>query len=499
MMKFGIKLRILHLKNNYELRIPNYAFSKSPPEKEPKMKNILLPVLATLIFLSFFSVSAEAQLFRRRISEPQNVSSTAARPTPAEAIPAPANDVKNAEEKKTGSILETPAKTPAAVIGVSILQKESVGTLVLEPAKDDAEDPEEDDEDDTYEEVIVAIPFEMEGTRQVTGEELSGALALPAQRTAESLAEFIFEADALDPSAGSDEASRKAFFSKVAAAKWSAAQEMLKMKDLSPEMLALAVETLLSVAFFEPEIYLEQVKTLPAELRKRNSPAEAWKVEEGLLQLDASLLQQKEMKSPEEKAKLMVKLCHSLIAHLEKGLQEEVAGDMDVLILAVQLQTYTEAFPAAQRCELYSVFYPLTEDREDFDVKRVGLLMKNAVVRLEAEGKTLKMTLTPVSGNAVKIQDFGGKLLLIYFWSPENEISMRELPILLELYDFYHEKGLEIVGVVPGESDDALETLLETVNFPWETVVQEADESAWDESEEAEFERWRKTPAVRLK
>lgn len=365
----------------------------------------------------------------------------------------------------------------------------------LEEEEDEEENPEEFSDD--IPELILTVPFEMEGSLRVSEAELDDALTLPEEKTAENLADFIFRAESLDPDAemGEDESAQNSFFSKIAAAKWNAAWRMMEMKELSPEMLTVAVETLLGVAFHEPEIYLERVRTLPEILRKRDARREAWKVEDGLLQLEASLLSRREFQNEAEKQEVFANFCRSLISLLQKGRKEGVAEEEDMLMPAITLMIYAEMLPTEEKCEFYTDFSAMTENVEDDSVRRCGILMKHAVRRMNSVDKRVKIVFSTASGKKIKTADSSAKMLLLFFWSMENEESLRELSALKAIYPVYHEKGLEILGIALGENSEELAEFLENEAFPWEMVLP-AEEDFLDADED--FAKWQKTPAVFL-
>jgi len=52
-----------------------------------------------------------------------------------------------------------------------------------------------------------------------------------------------------------------------------------------------------------------------------------------------------------------------------------------------------------------------------------------------------------ISGEAIKLSDLRGKVVLLDFWAVDCDPCIRSFPELRELHEKYHDKGLEIVGV----------------------------------------------------
>ncbi len=51
------------------------------------------------------------------------------------------------------------------------------------------------------------------------------------------------------------------------------------------------------------------------------------------------------------------------------------------------------------------------------------------------------------SPDGFPLSDLRGKLILVHFWSPSNELSLQALPWVTQLYQKYHSRGLAVVGI----------------------------------------------------
>ena len=60
----------------------------------------------------------------------------------------------------------------------------------------------------------------------------------------------------------------------------------------------------------------------------------------------------------------------------------------------------------------------------------------------------------------VKLSDYAGKVVLIDFWATWCGPCIQELPNVIDAYEQYHPKGLEIIGVSLDDEQEALETFL---------------------------------------
>lgn len=88
------------------------------------------------------------------------------------------------------------------------------------------------------------------------------------------------------------------------------------------------------------------------------------------------------------------------------------------------------------------------------------------------EGDKLPKFNSTITTNGKKIgnSDLAGKLVLIDFWATWCKPCIKEFPHLRELYDKYHEKGFEIVGISLDQNKVALDNFLLQNSLPWITT-----------------------------
>jgi hypothetical protein len=72
---------------------------------------------------------------------------------------------------------------------------------------------------------------------------------------------------------------------------------------------------------------------------------------------------------------------------------------------------------------------------------------KGALKRLDLVGKVLVLSGASLSGTAIDVKQFRGKLLCVSFWDTSSKVAVEDLPLLKTLYDAHRSQGFEILGV----------------------------------------------------
>ena len=96
----------------------------------------------------------------------------------------------------------------------------------------------------------------------------------------------------------------------------------------------------------------------------------------------------------------------------------------------------------------------------------------------EADRKQVRDTLTPgttfpdfdekdLQDKAVSISKYKGKLVLVDFWATWCPPCVASVPEVQKVYNKYHDKGFEVVGISLDEDKDALEKFVKQRKLPW--------------------------------
>jgi peroxiredoxin len=81
-----------------------------------------------------------------------------------------------------------------------------------------------------------------------------------------------------------------------------------------------------------------------------------------------------------------------------------------------------------------------------------------------------------ITGKALSIGQYKGKVVLVDFWATWCGPCVAELPNVLKAYEKYHSAGFEIVGISLDKEEQKLKDFIKTKNMTW---VQYCDSKGW--------------------
>jgi thiol-disulfide isomerase/thioredoxin len=81
----------------------------------------------------------------------------------------------------------------------------------------------------------------------------------------------------------------------------------------------------------------------------------------------------------------------------------------------------------------------------------------------------VNLTFTALDGRKVNNESLKGKIVLIDCWATWCGPCLKEMPHIKELYDKYHDKGFEVIGISMDEpsAKERVKKLIKQKNIPW--------------------------------
>ncbi len=92
---------------------------------------------------------------------------------------------------------------------------------------------------------------------------------------------------------------------------------------------------------------------------------------------------------------------------------------------------------------------------------------KGALRAVGAIGQPLEIAFTAADGRKVDIQKMKGKVVLVDFWAAWCGPCIASLPEVVNLFNQYHEKGFEIVGINLDKRQRDMEQVVHKFQMPW--------------------------------
>jgi len=131
-----------------------------------------------------------------------------------------------------------------------------------------------------------------------------------------------------------------------------------------------------------------------------------------------------------------------------KTTPRENAEELQLMLdVALDLGSLLERSDSPRTLQTYRNFSAVLKERQDERIQPVIDEISKIVHRMELPGKELELKGTTLLGKPFDIHEYRGKVVLVDFWGTWCVACVQELPRVKALYDYYHDKGLEIVGV----------------------------------------------------
>ncbi|HET6329064.1 MAG TPA: TlpA disulfide reductase family protein [Planctomycetaceae bacterium] len=108
----------------------------------------------------------------------------------------------------------------------------------------------------------------------------------------------------------------------------------------------------------------------------------------------------------------------------------------------------------------------------DEDIRGFGEVLKTGAVRRARllTGEPVRVSGKTVDGKPFDISQYKGKVVIVDFWATWCGPCLAELPNLKKIYEKYHDRGLEIVGVNLDDDGEQLAKFLKDNDYPWKIL-----------------------------
>ena len=125
---------------------------------------------------------------------------------------------------------------------------------------------------------------------------------------------------------------------------------------------------------------------------------------------------------------------------------------------------------------------PIFVKSEDQELKKllVEANLQGMYRRLTLLGKPMEISGTLLDGKPVDWESYRGKVVLVDFWATWCGPCRAEIPNVLEMYEAYHDKGFDVLGISLDATPEAAKKYVEENKLPWSSIFpKNEDEREW--------------------
>jgi thiol-disulfide isomerase/thioredoxin len=125
---------------------------------------------------------------------------------------------------------------------------------------------------------------------------------------------------------------------------------------------------------------------------------------------------------------------------------------------------------------------PLLTKSEDEEVQAAlkQANLEGILRRLKLLGNPMEISGELLSGGEVDWDSYRGKVVLVDFWATWCRPCRDEVPNILAMYEAYHDKGFDVLGVSLDETPEAAKNYAKEYKLPWDSLFQkDEDQREW--------------------
>lgn len=158
--------------------------------------------------------------------------------------------------------------------------------------------------------------------------------------------------------------------------------------------------------------------------------------------------------------------------------EEFIQAARNAMSVAQTLEQYGDNKLAAKA---YGTYAELLARKNHPELGDTVKQMQATVRRLELPGNSIEINGPTVEGKQFTMEQYKGKVVLVDFWATWCGPCIEELPNVVKLYNDYHAKGFEVIGISLDQDEESLKKFIETRELKWPTIFfPEREDQGWN-------------------
>ena len=175
----------------------------------------------------------------------------------------------------------------------------------------------------------------------------------------------------------------------------------------------------------------------------------------------------------DEKSKLIERIITVISASGPEGSQ------IDLVMTIVDFLGDMKGEAHAQN--LLSKLMPHFQSSKNPQILQAVTALKGIERRMGLPGNKIKLTGSMLDGSRLDWESYRGKVVLVDFWATWCGPCRAEVPNVLKMYQAYHDKGFEVLGISLDERREQADSYIKQTNIPWASMFSDnPSERGWN-------------------